>query len=279
MKIVDAQVHIWYPNTPERPWPPANPDVKPHRDRQAFVLDDLLAEMNAAGIHRAIITPPGWEGDYSDKAIEAARLYPDRLAVMGRFALDLPANREKVAVWKDQAGMLGMRLTFSGAKQRKWLSDGTADWFWPAAEKASLGVMIYVPGNLPPAKKIAERYPGLKLIIDHMACPRGSKDEDAFAHIGELCELARYPNVAVKIGALPCYTNEPYPYQKLHPYIRRVYDAFGPQKLFWASDLTRLPCSYALCKTMITEEMKWLTRADLEWIMGRGVCEWLGWPL
>ncbi len=44
-------------------------------------------------------------------------------------------------------------------------------------------------------------------------------------------------------------------------------------------DVTRLPCSYALSKTMITEEMKWLTIEDLEWIMGRGVCEWLGWPL
>jgi hypothetical protein len=23
----------------------------------------------------------------------------------------------------------------------------------------------------------------------------------------------------------------------------------------------------------------WLKGEDLEWVMGRGVCEWLGWPL
>lgn len=103
--------------------------------------------------------------------------------------------------------------------------------------------------------------------------------ERVFAHIDELCRFARYANVAVKVTSLPTYSNEAYPHPKLHPYVRRMYDAFGPKRLFWGSDLTRMPCSYRLCKTMFTEELRWLTGDDLEWIMGRGVCEWLGWPL
>ena len=47
--------------------------------------------------------------------------------------------------------------------------------------------------------------------------------------------------------------------------------------MFWGSDLSRLPCSYRECVTMFTEEMPWLKAGDLEWIMGRGVCAWLGW--
>jgi len=278
MKIVDSQVHMWGPNTPERPWAPATPDNKPHRER-AFGREDLLAEMKAAGVDRVIIVPPGWEGLRNDLAIEAVRLHPGRFAIMGRLALDKPESRGKIATWKQQPGMLGVRLPFYLEPSRTWLSDGTIDWFWPAAEKAGLGVMIYTPGNLPPVKKIAEQYPALKLIIDHMAIPRGTKDDAAFGHVGELCEFARLPNVAVKATALPCYSNEPYPHRKLHPYIKRAYDAFGPKRLFWGSDLTRLPCSYSLCKTMFTEEMKWLSSTDLEWIMGRGVCEWLGWPM
>src|SRR5438046_10367565 len=35
-----------------------------------------------------------------------------------------------------QPGMLGVRHTFNGA-QTNWLTDGTADWFWPAAAKRS----------------------------------------------------------------------------------------------------------------------------------------------
>ncbi|MBI1989701.1 MAG: amidohydrolase family protein [Betaproteobacteria bacterium] len=137
----------------------------------------------------------------------------------------------------------------------------------------------YTPGEVKLVAPIAERHPGLKLVIDHMAIPRGAKDEAAFAHIDELCSFARFANVAVKVTSLPSYSDEAYPHPKLHKYVRRMYDAFGPRRLFWGSDLTRMLCSYRLCKTMFTEEMRWMTGDDLEWIMGRGVCEWLGWPL
>lgn len=68
-----------------------------------------------------------------------------------------------------------------------------------------------------------------------------------------------------------------YPYRSLHPYLRRVYEAYGLQRLFWGTDLSRLPCTYRQGVTMFTEEIPWLTDEDREWIMGRGVCEWLGW--
>ena len=58
-------------------------------------------------------------------------------------------------------------LTFLGPLA-KWLTDGTADWFWPAAEKAGLPVMFLAPGNGPAFLRIAERHPGLHLIVDHM---------------------------------------------------------------------------------------------------------------
>jgi len=43
--------------------------------------------------------------------------------------------------------------------------------------------------------------------------------------------------------------------------------------------LSRLPCTYRQGVTMFTEEMPFLPAADREWIMGRGVCEWLGWKV
>jgi L-fuconolactonase len=278
MKIVDAQVHLWGTNTPQRPWPPARPDMKPQLER-AFELGDLLAETRAAGVDRAIIVPPSWEGCRNDLGLAAAKQYPDRFAVMGRFELADPASRGMVAGWKQQPGMLGMRITFHSETQKPWLTDGTADWLWPAAEKAGIPIMVLVPGNLPPLKKIAERHPGLKLVVDHMAIGRGLSGDAAFAHLDELNSLAKLPNVAVKITTLPIYSDEPYPHPKLHQHVRRMYDAYGPKRLFWGSDVTRLPCSYRLCVTLLTEEIKWLSSSDLEWIMGRGVCEWLDWPL
>ena len=47
--------------------------------------------------------------------------------------------------------------------------------------------------------------------------------------------------------------------------------------LYWNTDVTRMPCSYRQCVTMYTEEMPWLKGKDLEQVMGKAICDWLGW--
>ncbi len=54
------------------------------------------------------------------------------------------------------------------AKTRQWLEDGTADWFWEAAERYDVPVMAFAPAAVPKLGEIAERHPGLRMIIDHM---------------------------------------------------------------------------------------------------------------
>jgi predicted TIM-barrel fold metal-dependent hydrolase len=126
--------------------------------------------------------------------------------------------------------------------------------------------------------EVAARHPGLPLVIDHLAMAAG-KDAEAFAGLDEVLALARYPNVAVKASALPCYTGEPYPFAGLHGYIRRVFDAFGPRRTFWGTDWTRLPCTWREAIDLFTVELPWLRGDDLELVMGRALCDWLGWPL
>ena len=60
---------------------------------------------------------------------------------------------------------------------------------------------------------------------------------------------------------------------------RELVAAFGPRRVFWGTDLTRMPCSYYECISLFTHHMPWLSGEDLEWVMGRGVCEWLGWHI
>jgi predicted TIM-barrel fold metal-dependent hydrolase len=230
-------------------------------------------------VDRAVLVPPSWEGDRNDLALDAARLHPERFAVMGRLAIEKPESRPLVEGWKRQPGMLGMRFTFHTELQKPWLTDGTADWLWPAAEQAGIPVMIFPPGSLPVVDRIAERHPGLRLVIDHLAIGTAKKDAEAFVHLPELCTLARRPNVAVKASALPCYTSEPYPFRALHTHIRRVYDAFGPRRVFWGTDWTRLPVPWRQAVTLFTEELPWLSAEDKEWIMGRAISAWIGWPL
>jgi predicted TIM-barrel fold metal-dependent hydrolase len=275
MLIVDAQVHLWGANTPERPWPPGREHLaqKPY----PVTKDMILEAMGEAGVDRVVLVPPSWEGDRNDLAREAARLHPDRFAVMGRIPLDRPESRDLLPAWRSQPGMLGVRLTFH-REQRALLTEGAADWFWKVAEERGIPVMVFIPGSVPIMDGIAERHPGLRLVIDHLAIG-GGKDEAAFAHLPEVLRLARLPNVAVKASALPVFSSEAYPFPGLHGYIRQVYDAFGARRMFWGTDWTRLPCTWREALTLFTEELSWLSASDKEWIMGRAVSEWLGWPL
>ena len=95
----------------------------------------------------------------------------------------------------------------------------------------------------------------------------------------ELLALAKNPNVAVKASGAPSYSSEPYPYRNIQPYIRQIYDAFGPERTFWGTDITRMPCSWRQCVTMFTEELPWLSGRDQELVMGRAMCNWIGWNL
>jgi L-fuconolactonase len=275
MMIADAQVHVWGAHTTERPWI-ADGYGREHT-ADPLTTEKLLARMDDAGVDRAVIVPPSWEGDRNDLALAAAADHPGRLAIMGRLTIEDPATGALLGSWKEQPGMLGARITFLTPPQRQWLIDGTVDWFWPAAEKAGVPLMVLPPDQLPALDQIAERHPGLRLVIDHLAMTSNRRDSEAFSGLDALLSLARHKNVAVKATALPCYSTEAYPFPGLHGHIKRVVDAFGPARVFWGTDLSRLSCSYREAITLFTEELAFLSEADKTLIMGQGLCNWLGW--
>jgi L-fuconolactonase len=274
VRIVDSQVHVWGANTPERPWPAR---AHAHRD-PPWGADEVLREMDRAGVERTVIVPPSWEGDRNDLALAAAREHPDRFAVMGRFDPDAPGARGALERWRESPGMLGLRFSFHTPLLRQPFLDGRFDWVWGEAERLDLPIMVLLhQAYLDRLEPVIEAHPGLRLVIDHLGLATGEKDAHAFRGLDRLLALARHPNVAAKASALPCYTDEPYPYVGLQPYVRRVHEAFGARRMFWGTDLTRLPCTYVEAITMFTEHMPWLAAGDLGWIMGRGVREWLHW--
>src|SRR5207247_2643156 len=112
---------------------------------------------------RVIIVPPGWEGTRVDYGLEAAGKHPDRFAVMGLIPIADPRVRDRIPEWKQQRGMLGIRVTFLGANAGR-LVDGTADWLWAAAEKSRIPIM-FLALRMAELARIAERHPELVLII------------------------------------------------------------------------------------------------------------------
>lgn len=268
MKIIDAQVHIWSSGTPSGI----------HRPVSSFTAEELLPEMDAAGVDAAVIHPPlGWDPNSNAMAIEAARRYPTRFAILGQFHPDKPENGKLLAGWRDQPGMKGLRFALLRPEEKSWPFDGTLDWLWPAAEEAGLPVATMAYRFLPKLRSIAEQHPNLRLIIDHCGLIRTAQDDAAFANIDELLTLAKLPNVAVKATGAPHYSTQPYPFRNIHDGLHRIYDAFGPQRFFWGTDITRMPCTYRQCVTFFAEELPWLSGSDLELVMGRALCKWIDW--
>lgn len=277
MLVTDAQVHVWEASRPDRPWP-ASGRTTPHRE-VPLEADEMVAEMDRAGVDRAVIVPPSWIGEDNATALEAAQTYPARFGVMGRLDHEDPAARSRLATWRDQPGMLGVRITFNTPRFVQWLDDGTLDRFWADAERNGIPVMGQFHGHL--AEKvhpIVREHPGLTLIIDHMGRRSGTRGEAAFADLDLLLALAQHPNVLVKMTSAPSYSEEPYPHRDIHRHLRRIYDAFGPRRLLWGSDLTRLPGTYRQCLTLFQEELDFLSAEDKEWILGRTAAEALKWP-
>ena len=277
MTIIDAQVHIWPPETPQRPYIKEDAS-KPHRS-QPLGYQDLLSEMAVSGVDGAILVPPSWEGYRNDYALEAAQKYPNRFGVMGKVPLNDSASEAKMATWLQQPGMLGFRISFRHAGTHSWLDDGTADWFWAAAEKYDIPVMVFAPFAVEKIGEIAERHPGLRVIVDHMGLNVQWRGKDLAPGVDVLLKFARLENVAVKASCLPCYVDEPYPFPRLYSQIRRVVEAFGPERVFWGTDLSQLPCPYRQAVTLFTEELDFLSTWDKEWIMGRAIARWLNWPV
>jgi predicted TIM-barrel fold metal-dependent hydrolase len=272
MLIVDSQIHLWQ-----------NGKMSPHhRQIPTYSADDALAEMASAGVDCAVIHPPSALGEPANAlAVEAVRKHPDKFCILGHFDLLSPDREKIVARWRERPGMLGLRYTFNQPHEKSWWTDGSLDWFWAACEKAGLPIGLLASGsNIKVLGKIAERHPRLKLHIDHIGRGGGRsevKDDAAYANLGEMLALAKLPNVAVKLSGAPSTSTQPYPYKNIHKYLQQIIEAFGPERSFWGTDITRMPCTYRQCVTMFTEEMPWLKGRDLEQVMGGAFVAWLGW--
>ncbi len=252
MKIVDAQIHIWSQTV--------TPPSGLHRKVESFTAE-AGAEGNGRGRRRCRADPSALQlgSDLQRQlALDAAKKYPDRFAVMGQFPLSDPESRNRIKGWRKQPGMMGLRWALLHPDEQKWLHDGLLDWVWPAAEKEGIPVATMGGLFLDKFREIAEAHPNLKLIVDHCGLNRHGQDEEAFIHLDKLVALAKLPNVAVKATGAPHYSTKGYPFSNIQDGLHRIFDAFGPKRFFWGTDITRMPCTYRQCVTFFTEELPWL---------------------
>lgn len=266
MLICDAQIHA--------------PRVDPVGKVNGIDEEPLLHEMDEAGVQRAVLVPLATKTDPADNgpALAIAERHPGRFRVMGLLDIQLGDQlAPALERWLKTPGMAGIRVSCFREPARSLFVESRLDWLWTAAEEFGIPVMLNAPEMIERIAEIATRYPALRIIVDHMGLLPHHIYQDLVEPVKPVLELAAYQSLAVKATCLPSTVAGPYPFRAAFGAVEAAVLAFGAQRVFWGSDLTRLPCSYRESITMFTEAIPGLSDEQLTQVMGEGICKWLGW--
>jgi L-fuconolactonase len=279
LRIVDAQVHD---PAPVLPW------QGDEESKLALTAELTLAAMDAIGVEAAVVAP----GRHGPAFAEfAPARYPKRFARVIMCDRNRPNLDELVAGALSTAGVVAMRqvVVDYARNNADELRAGAFEPIFAAAERHGVPLFVLAPGFPAELAKVAEAHPGLMLIVDHLGLrqyPPLSMDADPWEKLPGLLALARYPNVAVKLCGAQLLSKEPYPHPDVWPYLHQVIEAFGANRLMWASDFTRLrmvpngePWAGLYSDSLnLVRDTPELSIKEKELLLGGTARRLLGWP-
>jgi predicted TIM-barrel fold metal-dependent hydrolase len=232
IEVIDAQIH--------EPWPgkPLDEALKPQT--QLFQVELAREAMDAIAVDRALAVT-------SDAFIELAHdLYPGRFPGVHTFFHGHPDLASEVRKVRAHPAMVAGRALvgdFVNAVMRPEFAAGVFDPLYATAEEVGLPIFNSTHGGCANLGPVAERHPNLTLIVDHIGVaqhPVSPPEAMQWGPFEDLLELARFPNVYVKLCGAPLLSEENYPYEDVWPNLNRMFAAFGYERILWGSDYTRL---------------------------------------
>jgi predicted TIM-barrel fold metal-dependent hydrolase len=233
VRIIDAQIHDVGPFWD---WSGERPELQ-HR----IIGEATIGYLDAIGVDAVVLFP----GGHDEHAAWLAEQLPDRFRYVPHISPDDADVDAAVETAKQDQGVVGLRALIGwpmdGAEVKR-LEAGAWDPVFAACERHRVPLFLFITGWLPHAADIAARYPNLTLIIDHLGLrqpPLDTPDDPPFVHLPQLLDLARLPNIHVKLCGLPSMAKQRFPFSDANPALRAIVDAFGADRLMWGSDATR----------------------------------------
>jgi predicted TIM-barrel fold metal-dependent hydrolase len=262
--IINASEHAWVINDPNFPIVPEI-SVCPKGDPKSdYSGEHLLAEMKVHGIDKTVISHVCYYGRKNDYTIHCVKTYPDKLAGFGLlvghrlYAPNDPENPSRLEKLMVEDGLAGLRISPIYDRDTVWFNDPVVYPLWGKAQTLNATFNIFLaPQQIPQVADMAERFPGVNIVIDHMAMIDITRPDSE--GIDPLCNLAKHPNVYARTS-LHNPSQEQMPYHDVWPYLHRLYDAFGPQRLIYANFF-----EFLIMKDMIP----FFTEEDKVWILGK----------
>jgi predicted TIM-barrel fold metal-dependent hydrolase len=264
-RILDPHVHVWKKD-PRYPWAKetANP---PARDATPEMLLEL---MKANGVARTVIIQVIHYRYDNSYLAGVLKQYPRYFQGVCRVDPLDPAAPDRLSRLTLEQGFRGVRLSPAGNAAGDWIGGPLMPPLWQRCGELKVPMTLLAPiTRMPDAGALISRFPDLTVVIDHMAdCPVSQPEA-----LEKLIALARFPKVFVKISHTWSLSRQGYPYLDSQEHVKRLYAAFGPQRLMWATDwpIVEQTASYAQALSVVRDDMKFLTAEDKHWIMSKTI--------
>ncbi|HST80647.1 MAG TPA: amidohydrolase family protein [Kineosporiaceae bacterium] len=268
MIVVDAQVHPFAANTPERPWAREMPEAV---HLPEVTGDQMVAAMGAAGVDRAIAVSPVRVYDFDASYAETVyRDHPDRFRLVTPVHALAPNAVARIKRWAATPGAVGIRMLFELMQMSP--DDPQVAAAVHAAVDADLTINISCWGRLEVMEPMARKFPEARFALDHLGMTQSVEPpapKDPFADIEAVLALAKYPNLNIKVTGACTVSHEPYPYEDLWQPVGRVIDAFGVDRCMWGSDWTRATLFLTYEQSLSAYSDHWpMSVADKEKFLG-----------
>jgi predicted TIM-barrel fold metal-dependent hydrolase len=269
--VIDIHPHIIADDTKRYPLAPLGGHQSDWSRTRPVTTEQMIAAMDKAGVAKAAIvqasTCYGHDNSYVADAVAA---HPDRFT--GVFSADVLAADapERMRHWVKR-GLTGMRLFTIGSTmpdQASWLDDPKTYPAWQCASELGLSICLQMSAAaLPQMIRLAERFPKVRIILDHMARPQ-IEDGPPYAAAESLFALAKYPNVYLKLTERN-FTQARKGNATPETFFPKLVAAFGASRLAWGSNYPSSEGSLMELLALAKTSLACLSQADQDWIFAK----------
>ncbi|MDP6595369.1 MAG: amidohydrolase family protein [Candidatus Poribacteria bacterium] len=263
---IDSHVHVWTLGAPPYAH---NDDMSTQRPESPGLVESLIRYMDLNQIDRTVLIQCMYHGYDNSYLCHCLRRFPDRLHGVALLDPRQPDAAEKLERLYRQHGVQGMRLYPIRDEDASWLSSSGQNSLWQTARQLRIPFTWFgYSRQIPLLEPILQRFPEVKVIIDHLGEPRLSEGLDGDFSL--LLQAARHPNLYVKATRIDGISDQPWPHQDVHPYIKAVFEAFGPQRMLGCTGFPENPQrGEAVGFRVIEEGLDFLSAEDKSWLLGK----------
>jgi predicted TIM-barrel fold metal-dependent hydrolase len=263
---IDAHVHVWTADTVRYPLKPGFPKEKMRAP--SFTPEELFTHTQPCGVTRIVLIQMSHYGYDNSYMLDIMKKY--RGVFSGVAVIDKNKRPREKMLELAGRGVRGFRITARGLPANRWFDDEGMAAMWKCGADEGLAMCPLInPEHLSALEWMCRRFPDTPVVVDHFA-RIGIDGEFRKTDLNNLCGLARHRNVRVKVSAFSALGKKQAPYLDLAPMIRRVLDAFGPERLMWATDSPWQVMgghTYKDSLDLIRVRIDYLTNHDREWML------------